>query len=353
MSISCAMKTVRFFVRRTRLIVFVGLAFLASFPATAEDPTPEVLERKVLKPILEGAAPKTVDQLLALQKRIQELTPKLIERTVAVQVGRANGSGVIVSSDGYVLTAAHVAGTPNQSALVFLANGKQVTGTTLGLNEVLDAGLIKLSGPGPWNFAKLGDSSKIKRGQWCLGTGHPGGYDPKRQPILRMGRIIETKPSAILSDCPLIGGDSGGPLFDVNGDVIGIHSRIGKNLTVNVHVPVDRYRSAWDRLAKGEAWDLLAPRGRSWIGVRQDASAVDAVRVKSVVVDSPAEAAGIKPGDEIIRFGSVSIKSFDTLKRQVLLYAPGEEVTMTVNRKGRLRTITLRIGALAERETQK
>ena len=185
-----------------------------------------------------------------------------------MQVGRANGSGVIVSEDGYILTAAHVAGEPNREAIVVLSNGDQVRGVTLGLNEILDAGMIKITEQGKWKFAQLGDSSKVRAGQWCLATGHPGGYDPDRAPVLRMGRIIKVRKEAIITDCTLVGGDSGGPLFDINGRVIAVHSRIGKNLAVNVHVPVERYRKYWDRLAKGDAWDRLNPRNNeSWIGI--------------------------------------------------------------------------------------
>ena len=177
---------------------------------------------------------------------------------MAIQVGRANGSGVIIDAEGHLLTAAHVAGVPGRRATIHLPSGKTVYGITLGLNQKLDSGLIQITDPGPWPFAPIGKSADVKVGQWCLATGHPGGYDPHRPPVLRWGRVLRTEDSAILTDCTLVGGDSGGPLFDLEGHVIGVHSRIGKNLTVNVHVPVDQFSQSWDRLLKGEMWGMLA-----------------------------------------------------------------------------------------------
>jgi serine protease Do len=304
--------------------------------------------------IQDGGPPKSQHDLLVLQNKIRELSDSLLQQTVAVQVGRANGSGVIVSEEGVVLTAAHVAGTPNREARIYLSDGRDVAGVTLGMNEILDAGMIKITEDGKWPFAKLGNSKRVRAGQWCLATGHPGGYDPRRKPVLRFGRVLKVEKSAVLTDCTLVGGDSGGPLFDLQGQVIGIHSRIGRNLTVNVHVPVDRYKSSWDRLAKGEAWDLLQPETEvSWIGVKEDTAATDRVRVGTVVDDSPAAQAGILPGDEIVVFGGVQIGKFDSLKRQVQLHRPGENVFMEVRRGDELLRLEVRIGALRQRETQR
>src|SRR4030095_1140333 len=103
-------------------------------------------------------------------------------------------------------------------------------------------------------FAEMGASDAVKYRQWCLATGHPGGYQEDRQAVLRLGRVSDNESGAIVTDCTLVGGDSGGPLFDLDGRVIGINSRIGQNLAANMHVPVNTYRSSWERMAKGEAW---------------------------------------------------------------------------------------------------
>jgi hypothetical protein len=87
-----------------------------------------------------------------------------------------------------------------------------------------------------------------------MAIGHPGGFRPNRQPVLRVGRVLQSTQFVIRSDAAVVGGDSGGPLFDMNGRVVGIHSRIGGSMTDNFHVPVKTYRDTWDRLAKGESW---------------------------------------------------------------------------------------------------
>ena len=298
----------------------------------------------------------SLSDLKILQDRIQRIAKKAITQTVAIQVGRANGSGVIVSEDGYILTAAHVAGEPNRDAIVVLSNGEQVRGVTLGLNEVLDAGMVKITQPGKWPYAELGDSSKTRAGQWCLATGHPGGYDPNRAPVLRMGRVIKVRKSAIITDCTLVGGDSGGPLFDVDGKVIAVHSRIGKNLAVNVHVPVERYRIYWDRLTQGDAWDRLNPRqGESWIGIFEQPGTTDArgIRVGRVIAESPAESAGIRSGDALIEFAGVTIDNFKDLRANVRKHEPGDTVKIQVSRDGRLLELELEIGSREERQIQR
>ncbi|MCA9199931.1 MAG: trypsin-like peptidase domain-containing protein [Planctomycetales bacterium] len=303
--------------------------------------------------VLSGRAPSNANELLAMQEHIRSISERLVQSTVAIQVGRANGSGVIISKTGYILTAAHVAGTPNEEAVIYLADGRRVFGKTLGMNEMLDAGLVKIDTPGEWPFAELGKSSNVEEGFWCLATGHPGGYDSQRKPVLRMGRVLKAEDSAILTDCTLVGGDSGGPLFDLNGRVIGVHSRIGKNLTVNVHVPVDSYREAWDRLVKGDAWDLMRQPSFSWIGVKGASPAEAGVQIGEVVVGSPAQDAGLQPGDQILSFAGNSISQFDQLKELVRDHKPGETVRLEVKRGGEFVRMSLRIGSTAERTTQK
>ena len=101
-------------------------------------------------------------------------------------------------------------------------------------------------------------SAEMKKNDWCVVTGHPGGFKTGRSPVVRVGRILEINNSVaakyICTDCTLVGGDSGGPLFDMQGRVIGIHSQIRARITENVHVPVNTYRETFDRLAKGDVW---------------------------------------------------------------------------------------------------
>ena len=279
-----------------------------------------------------------------MQQRIRELTDRILPCTVAVQVGRANGSGVIVNPDGYVLTAAHVIGTPQREATILLPNGTVAHGITLGLNPQLDAGLIRITDPGPWPFAPLGRSTGIKAGQWCLATGHPGGFEHHRLPVLRFGRILKSEETAVLTDCTLVGGDSGGPLFDLQGRVIGIHSRIGKNLTINVHVPVDPYRDSWDRLARGEVWGLLEEDAEEgWLGVTEDPNSPQA-RILAVLPDSPAQQAGLQPGDVVVRLADTDIDSFSRLQDEVRRHPPGERIDVRLLRQEQVHELQVELG---------
>ena len=89
---------------------------------------------------------------------------------------------MIVTADGYVLTAAHVAGEPRRRALFILPDGRQVRGESRGVYRTLDAGLMKITDPGPWPFAELAPDDTVKAGgQWCLATGHPGGFEKGRR----------------------------------------------------------------------------------------------------------------------------------------------------------------------------
>jgi len=189
-----------------------------------------------------------------LESRISELVQKLIPSVVCVRVGSSQGSGVIVTDDGYVLTAGHVIIQPNQRAEFIFWDGKRAFGTTLGRNEELDAGLLKLEGDGPWPAVPMGESMSLSQGDWVLALGHPLGFTAGRPPVLRVGRVLRADLSLIRTDCPLVAGDSGGPLFDLEGRVVGIHSRISTATTTNFHVPIQVFRDGWDRLVQGEVW---------------------------------------------------------------------------------------------------
>jgi len=205
------------------------------------------------------AGPKDVSELRALEGRVQAVVEKVLPATVGVQIGPARGSGVIVSRDGYVMTAGHVVGKPGQNVTFVLADGKTVKGKTLGLFKNADAGLMKIEDKGEWPYVEKGHSTDLKPGQWCVAVGHPLGYQKGRPPVVRVGRVLRARDTAIQTDCPLVGGDSGGPLFDLEGRVIGINSRIGGAMNMNFHVSVDVYHDVWDRLAKGDAWEEKFP----------------------------------------------------------------------------------------------
>jgi len=283
-----------------------------------------------LQRIFAGDEPKSIAELKAMERHQQELAKKVIACTVGVVVGPAHGSGVIVSEDGYVLTAAHVAGEPSRPATIILPDGRKAQAKTLGLYRTMDAGLMKIADKGPWPHAEMGDSGGIEEGAWCAVTGHPGGFEESRNPVFRIGRVLLTDKFAITTDCTLVGGDSGGPLFDMSGKVIGINSRIGRFLTANMHVPVATYRETWNRLVSGEAWGHLPGTG-PYIGIEEDMNS-SAAKVARVFPDTPAQKAGIKPGDLIIEFAGKPVTDFASLQLLVKDSQPGERAKLKLRR---------------------
>jgi serine protease Do len=306
-----------------------------AFAADTDTPEPAVqaLEEN-LQRILSGGVPMGVADLRAMQNHVQKLTEQLGKCTVGVTVGNAQGSGVIISKDGYVLTAAHVAGQPNKSVTFALSDGREVKGKTLGLNRTMDAGLMKIEEPGEYPFVEMGSSDGLKLGQWCLATGHPGGYQSDRGVVLRVGRVLLTPNAvtkAITTDCTLVGGDSGGPLFDMEGRVIGINSRIAGALEANMHVPVSTFKESWERLNKSEAWGHY-PGSEPVLGVRGEENSTDA-KIARVSPNSPAEKGGLKAGDVVLKFDGQEIATFQELKDAVALHdVNGKPIKIQVRR---------------------
>ncbi|MGV3485645.1 MAG: S1C family serine protease [Planctomycetaceae bacterium] len=294
----------------------------------------------------DGGVPQSLEQLLDMERQQQRVANRVSACTVNVAIGPAQGCGVIVTSSGYILTAAHVGMRPGKTALITFSDGRTVTATTLGMKREVDAGLMKINegqnNGVPWPHATLGRSESLRPGMWCIASGHPGGYERDRGPVTRVGRILKVRPDSIVTDCALIGGDSGGPLFDLSGRLIAVHSRIGNDVADNLHIAVEHYDASWDRLAKGEAWGYLEGF-RPILGVSKDVTSSDA-RIGVVKTGSPAEQAGIQVGDVIEQFGDVSIESFQALTLAVADTMPGERVPCWINRGGDRIRITVEIG---------
>ena len=335
------------------LLLLVGNTLLADDKQAAEGSKKASTEHSQrLQRILENELPRDAEDLQVMQQHIQGLAEKALEVTVAIAVGRTQGSGVIISADGYVLTAAHVAGRPNRRVAVIFPNGRVAQGYTLGAFRSADAGLIKLGSrddeedtQANWPFVEMGDSRKMKLGQWCLATGHPGGFQPDRKPVVRVGRLVHKYKDVLTTDCTLISGDSGGPLFNLEGKVVGIHSRIGHELRHNVHVPVHLYQDNWDRLLKSEIWGEMP--ASPYIGVR-GRNDIPRTQVSGLVKNGPAEQAGIQVGDVIAKFGDDEVGDFDSLIALVGFRRPGEKVEVTLMRRKKPVVVTVTVGSVEE-----
>ena len=214
-----------------------------------EVPKPAPANRKELGAAFTKAAPASIADLRFIEQHVETLITRVSPAVVAVEVGYGSGSGVVISADGLVLTAGHVCGKPNRSVRFTFADGKTARGRTMGVDAESDTGLMRITDPGPWPHAITGELQQAQSGDWVLALGHPGGFDIKRSLVVRLGRIIRLTSAKLQTDCTISPGDSGGPLFDMHGRVIGIHSAISFSMADNFHVPITQFYDAWDQLA--------------------------------------------------------------------------------------------------------
>lgn len=286
--------------------------------------------------------PVTLDEIRRIESRVKSLLKVSSAATVNIQIGEANGSGVVVSEDGYVLTAAHVSGRPNRTAWVTFADGKQVRARSLGSNNSfgVDAGLMKIEEPGPWPTVPMADNKVAQVGEWCFALGFPGGYDKDRGPVLRLGRVINLQENVMWTDCTLLGGDSGGPLFNLDGKVIGIHSRIARPTTANFHAPIHAFRDQWDKLVAGEIW--AGPR-TAFLGTDSRDHEKGAV-IEQVRPQSPAAKAGVLPQDVLAKFGQENVKNAQHLTTLIRAYKPGDKVEVLILRNGQEIKLEIELG---------
>lgn len=321
--------------------VCLGLA-LAVLPRAAAADEPEAPS---LPAVFDKAFPESVDDLRAIQDHVKKVLEKVIPCTVGLRIGPSQGSGVIINKEGVILTAGHVSGKPGQKVRVILHDGKEIEGETLGANRGIDSGMVKITGKGAWKYVEMGNSADLKKGTWCVAVGHPRGYMKGRSPVVRLGRVLDSNGTLIRTDCALVGGDSGGPLFDMHGKVVGIHSRIGGSMTANIHVPVDTYRETWDRLAKAEVWGegLFGRNAGAYLGIEPHGES-GGCRIGGVKENSPASKAGLRIDDVITRFAGKRVNSFEDLQAMLRGQQPDAEVTLQIQRGDETLELRLKLG---------
>jgi len=158
---------------------------------------------------------------------------------------------------------------------------------------------------------------------------------------------LHTAGGFVVSNCTLVGGDSGGPLFDLDGKVLGIHSRIGLSLNVNVHVPSDKYVAEWDKLVAGEVSGKQPKPTGAVVGVVFAEDENDDAWVVEVEDQGPAAKAGIKPGDTITKFNGEAVKSVKRFRELIKEKKPGEAVKLSVRRGVEILNISVTLGKRA------
>lgn len=278
------------------------------------------------------------DDLISLKARehkVRAVVDRALPSTVGIRsaVRNGGGSGVVVSADGLVLTAAHVTQATGDQVVIVFPDGLELAGHALGANRTTDAGMIQIDAEGPFPFVELGPDPEI--GDWCLSLGHPGGYVATRPPPVRLGQVLGLG-RFIVTDCALTNGDSGGPLLDLEGRLIGIHSSIGPSLANNNHVAVKSFQADWERMRAGDTWGSLrgGERERAILGIRvQRLRGEQGFRIEQVVSGTPAEEAGLKADDEIIAIDGQPLEGFEHLRRALREKSPGDHMELEVRRE--------------------
>jgi serine protease Do len=325
----------RTFIQLNICLVFVAFALPAFAQDEARNETTQD-EKQVTSTVeasevnlsfmFDGSNPTSLEQLRLLESQARAAAERVKRATVNIRMGQAQGTGIIVSPDGYILTAAHVIGEPELTATVILADNRSLKAQSLGVNRRFDSGMLKIDGLYDLPYLEIGESNKLNLGQWVVAIGHPGGLDRDRGMVLRMGRLQWKSSSVLRTDCVLVGGDSGGPLVDMNGNLIGIHSRIGTNLWENLHVPIDVFSDEWDKLAAAE---VVNETPSPYLGFDVVGQTTEIARV---LEGKPAAEAGLKKGDVIRKIGEKRVSNIEDIKKAIETLKVGDEIIVVIDR---------------------
>jgi len=295
----------------------------------------------------EKKAPETREELMLIQEALLGSLPKAREVTVSIDIGDGTGSGVIVSKEGLVMTAAHVATGVGKKVTIIMPDGTKHKAKTLGLMSETDAALIQISEPGEYPFVELNRTGNIKLGDWVFSLGHSGGFNEDRGAVARLARLVGIKNTTYQTDGTLIGGDSGGPLFDMEGRLIGIHSRVGPQLPVNMHVPVQVFIDNWEPLMKSEfmgdgPFAQRPIKGNGMLGVATQ-PVEGGLKITKIGKNTAAETAELKVGDLIRKMDGKEVKTREELQAVIKDKSFGEELELEITRDGKEQKITVEL----------
>lgn len=274
--------------------------------------------------------------------------------------GNALGSGFIISADGYIVTNNHVI-VDSDEILIEFFDGTSLEATIVGRDEKTDIAVLKVDSETPLHFVQFGDSDTARVGDWVLAIGNPlgQGFSVSAGIISARNRSLSgSYDDFIQTDAAINRGNSGGPLFDMDGNVIGVNTAIlsptGGSIGIGFSMSSAVVSKVVDQLIKyGET-------RRGWLGVRiQDISedVATALELTSAdgalvtdVMDGPAGDAGILPGDVIVTFDGIDVEDTRALVRMVGDADVGKAVRVVVIREGKSQTILVNLGRLEEVE---
>jgi serine protease Do len=272
---------------------------------------------------------------------------------------RSLGSGFIISADGFILTNAHVVDSADE-ILVRLTDKSEFKAKVIGADKRTDVALIKIEATGLPTL-RIGDPNALKVGEWVVAIGSPFGFDNSVTAgiVSAKGRSLpqENFVPFIQTDAAVNPGNSGGPLFNLKGEVVGINSQIysrsGGFMGISFAIPIDVAMDIQNQLkANGRV-----SRGRIGVVIQEvtkelaesfGLSKPQGAAINAVEKGGPAEKAGVEAGDVILKFDGKPVVNSSDLPRIVGATKPGAKITMQVWRKGASRDLTVVVGEITE-----
>jgi len=342
----------------TVLLCFTGVSFADTLNSNDGDWVADVAA-KVIPSVVNIASTKTVTQQSPLfnDPFFRDFFGGGVPRE---QVQRALGSGVIVSSDGYIVTNNHVVGGADKVE-VRLSDGRGFPATIVGTDPKSDVAIIKINKTG-LPAIKIGDSSKLRIGSFVLAVGNPFGLEETVtmgivSALGRSGLGITDYENFIQTDAAINPGNSGGALVNMKGELVGINtailSRSGGNVGIGFAIPID--------LVMGikKSIDKYGKVVRGWLGVSVQEvtpeiaqslglSTAKGALVSEVIKDSPAEKGGMKRGDVIVAIDGKPVQNTASMRFTISEVMPGTPVKVKVLRDGKEKVVSVVLGDLAK-----
>ena len=275
------------------------------------------------------------------------------------QESQSLGSGFIISTDGYIMTNAHVVDSADKIT-VRLTDKREFSAKVIGADKRTDVALLKIEATGLPTII-VGDPDKLKVGEWVVAIGSPFGFDSSVTAgiVSAKGRSLpqENFVPFIQTDVAINPGNSGGPLFNMNGEVVGINSQIytrsGGSMGLSFAIPIDVATQVTEQLrTTGKV-----TRGRIGVMIQEltlelaesfGLSKPVGALISHVEKDGPADKAGIEASDVILKFDGKTVDSSGDLPRIVAATKPGSRVVIELWRKGGVRRITVEVGKMPE-----
>jgi len=343
--------------------IFAGLVLAGPVAAQPAGTPPGPLWR-------EGPAVTPEPELVRLNTALTRLAERLKPALVQIRVRRpteepdpeegprrALGSGFVIHPSGYVVTNAHVV-ERSATVQVRLASGRRLAGTVVGRDRRVDLALVKVDAPGPLPVLPLGDSDRLAVGELVLALGHPFGLEQTVSLgiVSRKGAPLQAAAPGfdfIQTDAAVNPGNSGGPLVDMGGQVVGVNTMAARNGSIGFAIPVNLIKGLLPQLlAKGTVeW--------GWLGVRIDEITEDNVQdygldaprgvgIEGVLPGQPAAQAGIRAKDVVLEVDGRAIANPRELQRVIATTPVGTPVRFSLWRDGQAQELTVTVGRFPE-----